>query len=374
MKKVGLFLALSLCTFSFGQHTPEIKNKNFELGLSHQFLIGQANKYNNSLNLGIDAVLWTDIRENTTRSKTKKNYRLTTNSIYGFPLVGLYANSIIGLNEEIGTPITLGITTDITFLQKEHHLFSLRPRLGASYFTNSFDAVTNPSNALIGSKLNINTQLGIYYTNQTKKSLTNGLSYKAGINIVYYTNGSIKKPASSLALINATIALQLGPKLLPYFKSERAEFKKSFFTQEQKRMSYFIQTGMLLKQISPDSKNYFGSRIALGVNKPVNMFMSISAHALHVYDPSIPDELNQVALENNNRIGLASGASLKYHRLSFNPTVGIYVYKPENSLDNRIFHNYKVGLELTQNLYTYSNMIVHSSEIDSLELGIGLKI
>lgn len=371
MKTVGLFLAISLCTLSRNNLHGQNRSKNLEIGVSQNFLLNHPEGLKDIFNLGLEVIYWTDFKLSQNEDNTREPaypYNAITNNIFGYPLIGLYGRTILGLNRQIGSPLSLGLTTDITFYQKENFILSFRPKLGLSYFINQEEKIRTPA---LNSKLNLNTQVGVYYTYQKRKK-----AFKAGLNVDYYTNGSLKKPSGDLAFLTLSLAYQLGPKLLPFFSSEREEFKKQYFTKDKEAMKVYFQSGILSKQISPDSKQYVGLRSYLGLTKPLNPVLGLNAQLMHTYDPSIRDELasKNLVSTNGNRIGLSAGPRFTFHRFSFSPFLGIYAYKPEKNLDRRTFQSYHLEYTISKNLYVYSSILAHLNITDAAELGLGIKI
>lgn len=377
IKSYFLFILIGLSFPLLSQENQkEVKTYNLEVGFLQGIIIRTELFPDSKIKhpIGGDIIYWKDI-PNHEKSQLDTfdihKVRNKTNILYNYPLVGPFASFLTNFDEKIGTAFSLGAAADIGLLQKGSSYLSFRPRLGAAYFTNSHDLVTNPDNVFIGSRINFHIQGDLYYTFQEPVN-----TFKIGIGVTHYSNGTTNLPNFGLNIFNIHAAYQFGPKLFPWDNAHKQELKEAFLL-EPKTPSFFVQGGGFSKQFQGDfSTRFYGFKLAAGAVQKLNPYLDINAQALYFYDPSINRELEFWGFEtvNNNRVGLSLGFGIEFHRFRFNSNAGIYVFKPEDELDQSWFQQYQISYTISPQFYVFGELFSHLADGDFTNFGIGYKL
>lgn len=357
-------------------HVNPYKSYNVELGFQQNAVINHASLPKNYVNfpVGIDVIYWRDIAlkgSDTPENVLKKQlYTPLTNTALNYPLIGVYGHVLTGLALDLGLPVTVGLATDIGLKQWGSSFWSIRPRLGLSYFTNKFDALTNPENLLIGSHLNLNFQLGTYLTFQEPIN-----TLKVGLNLIHYSNGAINYPNRGLNLVNLSVAYQFGPRLFPWDEEERKVLNQAFLANNRK-IHFWMHGGVFTKQIPQTNERFIGSHLAAGIFQELSLVWNANAKIHYSNDPSRTAEAlgKGQTLEHPTRIAASAGLSFKMHRLRLNANAGIYLYKPERILDQAWFQNIQLDVLVSQRVFLFGGVTTHLGQADFMDFGVGYQL
>lgn len=348
-------------------------SNNLEIGLQqHVFVFQNSSKalYNSSPT-SLNLIYWRDLGNSSeidaSSALQNKDYRALTNKLYNYPLIGIYFSHLGNLNSKLGRAYTLGLATDISIWQKENNYFSIRPKLGLSYFTQKYNPIVNPNNDLIGSNFNINLALGFYYTIQVPIK-----TVKLGLEFNHYSNGAISKPNYGMNLFSGVIAYQIGPKLFPWVKSEKRELI-AVFNESPKLHQFNIQVGGFSKQLSYKGTRFTGFHGAASYHIPVNAGLDFNTKLDISLDPSRKKELTAKGLNtpNNLRSGLSVGFTGHFHKFNLSANAGVYLYKPESELDAFWYQNYQIDYKINKNIYLFISLLAHTNTADFLSFGLG---
>lgn len=110
---------------------------------------------------------------------------------YNYPSVGLtFSKTSFGNDEILGNAYTLMPFLDLNFSRKLKHALHLKLGLGASYFTNHYDKVENPTNKAIGSTFTWTFQSTLHYTFFIRRNF----SLHFGGGFIHHSNGHTQLP------------------------------------------------------------------------------------------------------------------------------------------------------------------------------------
>jgi hypothetical protein len=122
---------------------------------------------------------------------------------YNYPSVGItLSKTSFGNDEVLGNAYTLMPFLDLNFSKKLKNSIHLKLGLGASYFTNHYDKIENPSNKAIGSTFTWTFQSTLHYTFFIKKKF----SLQAGGGFIHHSNGHTQLPNLGLNSFVASLS------------------------------------------------------------------------------------------------------------------------------------------------------------------------
>ena len=122
---------------------------------------------------------------------------------YNYPVVGLtVSKTSFGNDQILGNAYTLMPYLDLNFSRKLKNSLHLKLGLGASYFTNHYDKVDNPTNKAIGSKFTWTFQSTLHYTFFIRKRF----SLHLGGGFIHHSNGHTQLPNLGLNSFVASLS------------------------------------------------------------------------------------------------------------------------------------------------------------------------
>jgi len=250
-----------------------------------------------------------------------------------------------------------------------------RGGLGLGYITKPFDYVTNPTNNVIGSKINNCTQLSMGIDYKVNKELT----LFTGLNFTHFSNASFQTPNLGINYV----AFSGGFRYLPNAKiggynqePVSKPIQKNFFKLNYSMAFYeyktpggpkypiYVFTGAYARATSINNRIFTGLLFEHDIGKKEFLTQ-------YVHEPKM--------IKANN-FGLFIGNEIFLGRVSLDALVGTYILKAH---DNKTpifaklglnYHAYKFGENKEKSLVVNIHMKTHYFVAQYFDVGIGINL
>jgi hypothetical protein len=348
---------------------------NLEIGFSQATSL-PANLISGSYDdfpLGVQVYYWQDMKNFKTNTPDsawmQKDDKKIANLVYNCPVVGAYLSFYKSTPKSQTSYLTAGLSTDLGLVQGRYNYLSVRPKIGLSHFfsSNFLYYSTNTKTSF----LTFNAGLGLYYTLQKPIK-----TVKIGAEFNYFGNGAVHQPAFSYRNLSLNFAYQFGPELFPWDKNDRKMIQDlarimpdtNFFT---------LQLSTFTKQFESNKNRYIGGVLSLKYRQQLGVYFNLEMGLLYSIDPARKQELMKkyfINGLNNSRLGLVMGLVWKFNRFKIHASPGIYLYKPEKTLDDFWFQNYQLDYQINRKFYTFASLLMHIHQADFIDFGLGYRI
>lgn len=297
-------------------------------------------------------------------------------ALYKYPLTGVsYWNAWLGDRQILGQAHAVMPFISFPLLKSDKSELNFRLAAGMGYLTKKFDRIENYKYIAIGSHLNAAINLMFEY----RWKPVEHLQLSAGVQLMHFSNGSIKTPNFGLNIPSASAGLAFRiNKENPYIKRSMRpsltmfEFDGRQFLEVRINSLYGIKTiGEVI------SENYNVVAGAISVLKPVGYKGRAGLCFDLSYDASDAMYVGIKGVDYNNNLQLLKpGVAVMYEvvlsRLSFPFAIGFYtggLYKSEG------MSYYKLGIQylVSRNVFTSITLKTHFARADYVALGLGYR-
>lgn len=297
-------------------------------------------------------------------------------ALYKYPLTGVsYWNAWLGDRQILGQAHAVMPFISFPLLKSDKSELNFRLAAGMGYLTKKFDRIKNYKYIAIGSHLNAAINLMFEY----RWKPVEHLQLSAGVQLMHFSNGSIKTPNFGLNIPSASAGLAFRiNKENPYIKRSMRpsltmfEFDGRQFLEVRINSLYGIKTiGEVI------SENYNVVAGAISVLKPVGYKGRAGLCFDLSYDASDAMYVGIKGVDYNNNLQLLKpGVAVMYEvvlsRLSFPFAIGFYtggLYKSEG------MSYYKLGIQylVSRNVFTSITLKTHFARADYVALGLGYR-
>lgn len=297
-------------------------------------------------------------------------------ALYKYPLTGVsYWNAWLGERQILGQAHAVMPFISFPLLKSDKSELNFRLAAGMGYLTKKFDRIENYKYIAIGSHLNAAINLMFEY----RWKPVEHLQLSAGVQLMHFSNGSIKTPNFGLNIPSASAGLAFRiNKENPYIKRSMRpsltmfEFDGRQFLEVRINSLYGIKTiGEVI------SENYNVVAGAISVLKPVGYKGRAGLCFDLSYDASDAMYVGIKGVDYNNNLQLLKpGVAVMYEvvlsRLSFPFAIGFYtggLYKSEG------MSYYKLGIQylVSRNVFTSITLKTHFARADYVALGLGYR-
>ncbi|MBM1108141.1 acyloxyacyl hydrolase [Aurantibacter crassamenti] len=293
--------------------------------------------------------------------------------LYNYPDVGYSFIYQDMHTETLGKHYGLYAHYNFYFLKRN---LQLRFGQGVSYATNAYDKYTNFRNNAYGSDFLSSTYLML---NFHKENLFKGLGFKAGVNIIHYSNANVKSPNTSTNTIafNAGLTYDLdGGKEVSY-----AVNPEKVKVAEPIKFNLALRTGVNSSDVIGLGQHAFyiisgyadkrlGRKSAIQVGGDI-FFSHFLKELIRFQAISFPEYGVQ---ENDDfkRVGLFIGHELFVNKISFITQLGYYVYYPFD-FEGRVYNRIGFKRYFGKNMYGAVTLKAHGAAAEAIEFGIGIR-
>jgi len=283
---------------------------------------------------------------------------------YRQPLIGgtLFYGSV-GNNQILGRFLGMYGFVELPIIKKNNYRLDFRFGTGLGYTNKPYDAVQNPDNVAIGSKVNA---MMCFALKQSYRIKNYGLTF--GIDMTHFSNASFQMPNLGINVPYLSLGVQRffdsNTNTKPHFK-QKAE-------QQKQALSYGASLIYSQKEMRPVgvgrfpvyaanvfARKYFGPKAGLEVSLDVIYKMGLLQH------PSYPQAAGLDPLQ----LGLFVGYVQPFDKLHFVYGTGFYlrdVLQPDNAFYIRLGTRYAFTPKL-EGMFTLKT---HYAKADYMELGL----
>ncbi len=297
-------------------------------------------------------------------------------TLYQYPVTGLtYWNGWLGDRETLGKAHAVMPYISFPIIKHDKTELSFRLAAGLGYLTKRFDRIENYKYIAIGSHLNAAINLMFEY----RWKPVNHLQVFGGIQLMHFSNGSIKTPNFGLNIPSLTggLALRIN-KENPYIKRAIRPALTMFEFDGRQFLEVRISTAIGIKDIGEvTSERYNVVAGSVGVLKNIGYKGKVGLGFDFSYDGSDARYVGVKGVDYKSNLQLVKpGVALMYEvvlsRLSFPFALGFYTggkYKNEG------ISYYKLGLQyiVHRNFFTSLTLKTHYARADYVAFGIGYR-
>lgn len=193
---------------------------------------------------------------------------------HGYPTMNLQLGlRTFGNFEVYGTAITLIPSLTFNLKKWKHSNLFIKHGTGFAYITRHYDAVVNPENVIIGTRLNASSIIQVGYNGQ----LTPDLQLSAGALVQHYSNGQLVLPNAGVNIAAIYTAFTFGAttdktmlkSYEPYKRKQRFHYRAGYslglfdFDRQTKRFDYNNQVqGMVYYQYNSRFRSGLGLEVS----------------------------------------------------------------------------------------------------------------
>ncbi len=264
-------------------------------------------------------------------------------SYYAFPTTGVsFTFSDYANKDVLGKEYSIIPYLQINFSKKRFNSWYLKIGLGASYFTTHFDALTNPTNKVIGSDFAWTFQLFLYKT----LFATDRTHTKLGAGFWHSSNGHTTLPnfGYNSAVISLITQFYTKPLKLEGYEFERKAIDKTkhYFINSRGDLG-FHELGGASGPVGGPSKNVY--TFSLGASMLIKQHLKINSGFSYRYYEHYYEQIQTGRFEefsskprwNASNIGFFLGAEFLMGHLGMEVTGGLNIFKPFFEIHYREF-------------------------------------
>jgi len=242
---------------------------------------------------------------------------------------------------------------------------------GLAYITNPYNAETNNKNNVISTYWPLTFNLRISYDRQVSSRIKAGIA----LQLSHFSNAARAVPNYGINIANFNIGVKyLLTDSHPAYRTDKlddSDFnKKSYFNID------FRFGRSALTPVGSGASPYYA--ISLFWNKQVSPKSILDTGIEGFANKAIEKQilLNQALVEGSpdyRTISIMIGHEFLLHKMSLVTQLGVYVYKPYQSID-RIYSKVGIKYYFTDHIYGSLILKTHYAVAEVLEYGIGIRI
>lgn len=297
-------------------------------------------------------------------------------SFYNYPTLGLsYWNAWLGNSRDLGQAHALFPYISFPLSKNKKHEFNLRLGAGLAYLTKKFDRLTNYKYNAIGSHLNAAVNLQLEY----RWKPLHHLQLSTGVQLMHFSNGSMKTPNYGLNIpaLTASLALRINKENSQIQRRLRPNLTMYEFDGSDD-VDVKIGTTFAMKEMGDtDGKRYYvysgfvSGMKNLSYKHRVGMCFDLS------WDGSDARLIARTNTESYpkrtlTKPGLSAAYELVIARTSFNFNLGFYLGGKDKS-EGMTY--YKVGVHylIGKNIFANLTLKTHFARADYIGVGLGYR-
>lgn len=295
-------------------------------------------------------------------------------------------------SKEIGNPIAL-------YVFQTSRIASVLPKLsfdyewnfGASFGWKKYDEVNNPTNRVVGSKINAYINLGFFLNWQ----IAENTNIKAGVDIAHYSNGNTNYPNAGVNTIGTSIGIT---RSFGGSKDEKDTFNKISGSKFDRYISYdLIVYGATRKRgvfpenhdplLAPGSFGILGLnfnplynisryfRAGLSLDMQYDESANIGQHIANDEIPSVPEDIKffRPPFKEQFSTGLSIRAEIVMPIFSINLGIGKN-FISKSSDTNSFYQTFVLKTNITKNIFLHTGyQLYRFKDPNNLMLGIGYR-
>jgi hypothetical protein len=206
--------------------------------------------------------------------------------------------------------------------------FQIRFGSGLALLSKTYDVINNPTNNVIGARLNSTTQFK--FINNIK--LSEKWSMLAAVSFIHFSNGNVQKPNLGINAVTGNIGLQYHPNDNP--RTYEADSAKPYF----KRFHAVVKTAIAINEGQVVGGSKFPIYIAMAtVAKQTSRFNKVQLGLEYEFRgdryaalQSSIDRQSAVSRMDVSRFAIVAGNELLFGNFGLSLNAGVYVNKFES--------------------------------------------
>ncbi len=296
-------------------------------------------------------------------------------ALYLYPVTGVsYWNGTLGSSETLGKAHALMPYISFPLIKQPKNELSFRLAAGLAYLTQKFDRIENYKYIAIGSHVNAAINFMLEY----RWKPTQQLQLSAGLQLMHFSNGSIKTPNFGLNIpsVSAGAAFRIN-KSNPYIMRSIRPSLTMYEFDGHDFLEFRIGSALGTKSIGEViSEKYNVMAGSFTVLKSISYKSKVGIGFDLSYDGSDARYVGEKGVDYNSELQLAkTGVSLVYElvlsRLSFPAALGFYT----SGRYNEGLSYYKIGMQylITQKFFASMSLKTHFARADYVVFGVGYR-
>ena len=253
--------------------------------------------------------------------------------------------------------------------------FYLRVGIGLGYVTKPFNRVNNPTNNVIGSKINNCTQFSLGLDFKINKELT----FFSAMNFTHFSNASFQSPNLGINYL----AFSGGVRYLP--KATLGEYNQEAVAKPiQKNFFRFNYAMAFYENKAPGGPKYPIYVVNAAYSRATSINNRVFTGVNYAFDVGKKEILDQFVYQGKpikaSDLSIFIGDEIFLGRVSFDALIGVYLLKAH---DNKApvfaklgvnYHAYRFGSSKEKSLFFGVHMKTHYSVAQYFDVGIGLNL
>ena len=265
----------------------------------------------------------------------------------------------------LGRSYTLGYFLEPVYKIGRRSFFSFRGVAGASYLTNPFDSLTNPTNRSYSTYLSAYLLVGI----GTWFPLSDQWWLNLSVNYQHESNGGLKQPNKGINWPTAGIQVSYQPMNRQYSGGVRKKEKYWINQPLRKDVSFFTMGKRALDE-QGNSKRLPLIGAGLQIAKQVGRINNLTLGAEGYRDASLKAQLRRENIKASAfKAGLLAGHEFILGKFLFSQRIGIYVFD-ETPYYDLIFHRWGLQYKASNRIAVGFNLQAHRQVADFVDLRV----
>lgn len=238
---------------------------------------------------------------------------------------------------------------------------------GAGYVEKRFDLYTNNQNNLISSRFNYVLAGSLFYSYR----FTRQLSINTGIDLIHFSNGSLKRPNQGINIPNFMVGLQYH-----FAESKLPEIKPSIPESDKKWVFMAYAAGGSKNEYPVRSHNKAIWALSAMAGRELNRKSTLIAGLDFLYDGTLGAWADSSQVDNRwNFINIAfvAGHELSIGKAALITHIGYAFYRPVE-IFSPIYQRYGLRYYLLNNLAISAAMKAYLGRADFVEFGLTYRL
>lgn len=268
--------------------------------------------------------------------------------------------------KRLGNQLGISLFFKGKLYQHSGYAITYRVAGGGGVIGKRFDLHTNTQNNLLSSRFNFVLNGRIAY----EQTVGSGVSAQAGIDLLHFSNGSIKMPNGGINIPNLFAGLQY---TFPH-TSIPVQAKKA--PKERHWLGIIAAAGGSKNEYPVNSRNYPIGTLSVYGGRQLNNKSTLIGGVDFFYDGTKRhwiDQKRDIRLRQLLQGGLVAGHELSIHKLIILTHLGYSFYQPVD-INPKLYQRYGIRYYVLTNLAPYIAMRAHMGKADFVEWGLTYRI
>jgi hypothetical protein len=282
-----------------------------------------------------------------------------------FPRNGLLMAYYDYDTEILGKSYSMGYFLEPVYKIGRRSFFSFRGVAGASYLTNPFDSIRNPTNRSYSTSLSAYLLVGVgaWFRLNERWWLNVSANYQ------HESNGGLKQPNKGINWPTAGIQVSYQPVTRSFGGGVRTKEKHWIANPLRKDITFFTMGKRGIDE-QGNSKRLPLVGVGLQIAKQVGRISNLTAGAEGYRDASLKAQLRQENIDASPfKAGLLAGHEFILGRFLFSQRIGIYIFD-ETPYYDLIFHRWGLQYRASKHIAVGFNMQAHRQVADFVDLRV----